>query len=945
MNTDYTTVGISENSWVEIPFTATYLSDISSTARTEFYVTSNREEAATDATQNEYLSFATYEFNPTYAPQLEVTYTTVGAGSYDMGLRFQTVALPHAAVATSAKITVNVASVVGTTAVRIYGLKETDTGDASCGAFGSGGTITAPNRPSKKTKTTAYKNWSISATGVQDTPDLTNIVNEISVIDPAAGLGWDSGDNMGFVFLDQGNSDDQYATITTFDGNPDNDAVLTVTYTGTGANKLYYLRVADSVWTEETAGLASSGGGGYDLEVYNRMLVVAQHATATAVRYRPGDTPAWEAFPDSVQAKFFKTHDSCLWRATYNSTYTIGGILQPRWEVHYSANADADAPTWQEITLLRSAVPITGLDSYSNLLTVHYEDGMWQVEKDPQGSYRAFRPINQTPVRDAYNGRAHVVFKERYYYSERHGMVEYDGNGIQAMGPDRTDIDPEVDPNNLSLTASNRGPVISLTQDGEFMWALTYSPYTVTPNQNVMVFNSQGWSHYASGPSGTANTKGAICYQARVIASANVKLNSYDTLWFTAGSKIYYIAFDPYFKDPSAYDAVNGSYFQTSCMLKTSWHGPLPIVQKNWMRLLVDWTRTEGVTSTIAATIIPDGGSGFVLPTISAAGKTETNIPFGDMSLEGVVASRIRTLFTMTTAASTASHPPVLMGYNYRYAYRPAPRLGWTIPIAVYSEQDLLDRTKESVPALTTRRNIQQLAGQSPLKFNDGSPPISAFNELYNPSFEGPYTANIPYQWQVAGTPITPQISYLQAPVASPGGHSWSSLTAGALAWNGLRTTQTFAISPGIGCRASVWAFLPDSSTVAVIRIQNSSGDAVLATGLAYGPGWVRPTISYDPGASYTVYVKVFGVGATGKRVYFDCAELVLNKDYPVTEYLDGEQPRCGWTGVPHGSRSERRGHWLVYITGLTEAFRFGAETAIGTETWGSQVTLALREV
>jgi hypothetical protein len=934
LNADWSTVQLTSG-WHEISLNASpsYLTDISSTARTELCLSSDREETGATVTHDEYFSMYSYEYGDhSRAPYLRVTYTS-GLGSFDMGLRFQSVAIPNAANPTSAKITVKVSEVIASTAVRIYGLMES-AGQASLDAFSS-----STDRPSQKLKTASYVAWTVSTSGVQDTPDLSTVVNEI--VDKAT---WASNSHMGFVFLDQGNAENHYCKIVTYDGDPTNDAVLTVDYTGSGANKIYYLHSSTSVWTDEdatpgTTGLATSGGGGSDVEVFNHMLVVAQHNTANARKYRPGDTPAWDDL--GVKAKFFKTHDGCLWRATYNPTETLG-VQSPRWEVHYSANADADTPTWSEITLLRSPTPITGLDSYSNLLTVHYEDGMWQVEKDPQGSYRAFRPINQTPVRDVYNGRAHVVFKERYYYSERHGMVEYDGNGIQYMGPDRADIDPELDPNSMSLVASNRGPIIGLTQDGEFMWALTYSPYTYTPNQNVLVFNSQGWSHYASGPSGTASNNGVIHYQARIIASSNPKLNSYDTLWFTAGSKIYYIAFDPYFRDPSAYDAVNGSAFQTSCKLKTSWHGPLPIVPKNWMRLLVDWTRVEGIVSSLSATFINDGGNGLALPTIYSSGLLETNIPFGNLSLEGVVGRRARCIFTLTTAASTYSRPPMFNGYNYRYAYRPSPRLGWTIPAAVYAEQDLLDRTKESVATLTTRRKLQQLAGQSPLKFNDGSPPISAFNELYNPSFEGPFTGTTPQYWSEFNGPIGGEMSYLKAPVSNPGGYSWS-LTFGNSC--GLRTTQTFSLSPGVGCRASVWGMSSSSTDQVGVEIRISSTNVLVASNYTSGVGWVRASVSYNPSAAETVYMAVVKTTASMTRTYFDCAELILDKDYPLTEYLDGEQPRCAWTGVPHASRSERRGYWLVYITGLTEANRFGSETAAGTETWGSQVTLALREV
>ena len=150
----------------------------------------------------------------------DVGFTYIGDdsffGDFITGVRFNNVTVPNGATITSAKLTFRPsANSAYNYYLKVYGIDEDDTADLS-------------SDPTGRTKTTASVDWDhagFTANTDIDTPDIKTIIQEI-----VNRAGWSSGNDMGFLILDDGGSS-HYAQMYDYVDSTSYCALLTISYT------------------------------------------------------------------------------------------------------------------------------------------------------------------------------------------------------------------------------------------------------------------------------------------------------------------------------------------------------------------------------------------------------------------------------------------------------------------------------------------------------------------------------------------------------------------------------------------------------------------------------------------------------------------------------------------------------------------------------------------
>jgi len=147
------------------------------------------------------------------------TTTVMGAAAsspYTAGYRFNSVTIPQGDTINSATIKLNpIFDDSDSILTKIYGIDEDDTADFS-------------SDPTGRTKTTASVDWDfgpVTQDIIVTSPDISTIVKEI--VDRG---GWVSGNDMGFLVLDDGSTSNNNISFDSYDGVPDSAALLNINY-------------------------------------------------------------------------------------------------------------------------------------------------------------------------------------------------------------------------------------------------------------------------------------------------------------------------------------------------------------------------------------------------------------------------------------------------------------------------------------------------------------------------------------------------------------------------------------------------------------------------------------------------------------------------------------------------------------------------------------------
>ena len=167
--------------------------------------------------------------DPRFSPAWDYTANTIttgyssfpGADDFTSAVRFNSVIIAKGATITSAKITFKSAnSDSNNVLTKVYGIDEDDTADFS-------------SDPTARTKTSASADWDVNGTTSGNTYDATGLASIVQeIIDRGS---WSSGNDMGFLIVNDGSTDGISHSWDSWDGDSTSAALLTVEYTTTGS--------------------------------------------------------------------------------------------------------------------------------------------------------------------------------------------------------------------------------------------------------------------------------------------------------------------------------------------------------------------------------------------------------------------------------------------------------------------------------------------------------------------------------------------------------------------------------------------------------------------------------------------------------------------------------------------------------------------------------------
>jgi len=332
-----------------------------------------------------------------------------------------------------------------------------------------------------------------------------------------------------------------------------------------------------------------------------------------------------------------------------------------------------------------------------------------------------------------------------------------------------------------------------------------------------------------------------------------------------------------------------------------------------------------------------------------------------------IYAKKIRLKFTLTRATSGTNYTlktPILKSWGYHFVVRPESRYGWKLTVKCFDNLIDLQRRQESKQGQELRQFLYGLRDQKvPITFSDGTELDQIKNWVTNPSME--YLTGTegtpPVGYTASGSAITSTTQYrahgsralVITPSASTGD---ASVTIG---------TYDLKLSDNVFIAANM--YVPDGADSVYLQVIKTSDSSILLekeftavspTGafgdiyLANKTRWVRGYAFHETvtdASNYTFKIIRKSADAhTTSPFYVDTVEFAHNGPnnlkIPNYDYVDGDQLRCRWLGSPHNSESVRQSGYQVYITGMTESFRY-PEVKQSNTRFDSEITLALREV
>jgi len=334
---------------------------------------------------------------------------------------------------------------------------------------------------------------------------------------------------------------------------------------------------------------------------------------------------------------------------------------------------------------------------------------------------------------------------------------------------------------------------------------------------------------------------------------------------------------------------------------------------------------------------------------------------------KSIYAKKIRLKFTLTRATTGTNFyytTPVLKSWGYHFVVRPESRYGWNMTIKCYDNLIDLKRRQMSRPADELRQYLYSLRDQKiPIIFHDGTELHQIKNKITNPSME----------YLTAGEGSAPngytEVNSALATTSQFRSHGFRSMkvTSDATSGDASVTLGTFdlLLHDNVFAAATIW--VPDGADSVYLQVIKTSDSSIFAeieftsmsaTGefgdiyLANHTRWVRKTLFAEgipAGANYTVRIIRKAADAHSRVPYYvDTVEFSNNGANNLKQtnydYVDGDQLRCRWLGTPHNSESVRQSGYQVYITGMTESFRY-PEVRESTSSFNSEITLSLREV
>ena len=436
--------------------------------------------------------------------------------------------------------------------------------------------------------------------------------------------------------------------------------------------------------------------------------------------------------------------------------------------------------------------------------------------------------------------------------------------------------------------------------------------------------------------------------------------------------------------DDLAADGTHNMAFQKTGHLITSWFdGGLPDVEKTFFDLIVEAQNIGIGTANNSIKVeyqVDNIDLWHEMHQVSTVGADNNDLivssptqkltfPDNGVLDKSIYAKKIRLKFTLNRAttggdATTGLYQtPVLKSWGYHFVVRPESRYGWNMTIKCYDNLIDLQRRKVDKSAQELRQYLYTLRDQKvPIVFHDGTQLPQIKNKVLNPSME--YLTGIegtaPNGYTAVSCALATTTKY-----RAHGSRSMSVVPATATA-DSTVTIGTYTVGAGENIFAAASTWVPHGADTIYLQILRADASVLIEKEIAsvsasgdYGDiylinktRWTRTTLFYEDAPAGEVYTfRIIRKAADANNTntfYVDTTEFSNNGPNNLKvvnyDYVDGDQLRCRWLGTPHNSESVRQSGYQVYITGITEAYRY-PEVKQGSTSFDSEMTISVREV
>ena len=421
--------------------------------------------------------------------------------------------------------------------------------------------------------------------------------------------------------------------------------------------------------------------------------------------------------------------------------------------------------------------------------------------------------------------------------------------------------------------------------------------------------------------------------------------------------------------------------FQKTGHLITSWFdGGLPDVEKTFFDLIVEAQNIGLGTTNNSIKVeyqVDNIDLWHEMHQVSTVGEANNDLivssptqkltfPDNGALDKSIYAKKIRLKFTLnraTTGSVPLGQTPVLKSWGYHFVVRPESRYGWNLTIKCYDNLIDLQRRKISKSAQELRQYLYTLRDQKvPIVFHDGTQLPQIKNKVLNPSME--YLTDIegsaPNGYTASSCTLATTTKY-----RAHGSRSMSVVPATTTA-DSTVTIGTYTVGAGENIFAAASTWVPHGADTIYLQILRADASVLVEKEITsvsasgdYGDiylinktRWSRTTLFYEDAPAGEVYTfRIIRKAADANNTntfYVDTTEFSNNGPNNLKvvnyDYVDGDQLRCRWLGTPHNSESVRQSGYQIYITGITEAYRY-PEVRQNTTSFDSEMTISVREV
>ena len=458
-------------------------------------------------------------------------------------------------------------------------------------------------------------------------------------------------------------------------------SATTSSYAILGSNKWTEITPTGTALTDTCTDIAVVGMAG------DETYYIAQGMKADILKVKDrNNAGTWETVGAAVstfKADLLAIHRTGTAKRLYRSYTEAAGDEMVSWTTNLST------PSFN--TGVYTHHRITGMCVYNNTLYVFCNDMLMAIIEDKVETI----DIDFTSMMDSRNGVNPTVYNMFLMFPLGYGLERLAGSTVDDIGPNRDAGLPDGRQGNISCMAAVVDALYAGIDAG------------IVDTSSVLAYNNFGWHELCRCATG-GNRAGALYYQ--VIPGGP------NRLWIGIGDAIEYVSMPCKTSNPYLADGMN---YALTGELITSWVD-IGMVNANkfWHELTVNaenldadtyitcYYQTDTDTDASSWTLITDiesvadAGDGKITSSGASTGSITT-----DDSLAG---KRIRFKFVLASNIATAT--PRLVAWSLEAVARMQSKFSYALPVKIFDEQLLLDRTKESNTAVTIMAKLNEWA-------------------------------------------------------------------------------------------------------------------------------------------------------------------------------------------------------------------------------------------